>query len=49
MTILLEADLVDSVKPGDWVEVTGVYKTVANHSSVQNAIFKTVMIATGVK
>lgn len=49
MTILLDDDMVDSIKPGDWVEITGVYKTVANHSSMQNAIFKTIMIATGVK
>ncbi len=49
VTILLEEDFVDLVKPGDWVEITGVYKTVANHSSYQNAIFKSLMIATGVK
>lgn len=33
VTILLEKDLVDKVKPGDWVEVTGVYKTISNHST----------------
>ena len=49
MTILLEEDLVDKVKPGDWVEVTGVYKTVSSFASRQNAIFKTLLIATGVK
>lgn len=49
MTILLQGDLVDKVKPGDRVEVTGVYKTISSHSTMQNAVFKTLMIATGIK
>ena len=49
VTVVLENDLVDKVKPGDRVEITGVYKTIANHSSKTSGVFKTVLIGTGVK
>jgi len=47
--VLLQRDLVDSVKPGDRVEVTGVYKTIANEGSNHNGLFKTCLIATGIQ
>jgi len=42
---MLEEDLVDRVKPGDRVEIVGVYKTIANKSSVNLGIFRTVILA----
>lgn len=39
ITVVLDGPLVDSVKPGDRVEVTGVYKTVAGEKSSMNGVF----------
>ena len=47
--VILEGSLVDQVKPGDRIEITGVYKAVAQHTSAQNGFFKTVLVGTGVK
>ena len=41
----MEEDLVDRVKPGDRVEVVGVYKTIVNKSSSNLGIFRTVILA----
>ena len=37
--VILDGPLVDKVKPGDRVEVTGVYKTVANEKSAYTGVF----------
>lgn len=47
--VVMEGHLVDKVKPGDRVEITGVYKAVAQHTSAHNGFFKTILVATGVK
>ena len=43
--VVLENDLVDRVKPGDRVQISGVYRVI--HQG-QNGLFKSVLIATGV-
>lgn len=48
-SVLLQRDLVDAVKPGDRIEVTGVYKTIANLGTNHNGMFKTCLIATGIE
>jgi len=46
--VVLQNDLVDKVKPGDRIEVTGVFR--AKRKSMSNsAITDTVLIATGIK
>ncbi len=42
-------DLTNQVKPGDRVEVIGVYKTVPTEHTSYDGIFKQVLIATNVK
>jgi DNA replication licensing factor MCM3 len=46
--VILEDDLVDRAKPGDRVQIVGVYKCVNTSSAVNNAVFKTIFVATGV-
>lgn len=46
--VVLEEDLVDKVKPGDRIQVTGVYKAIANQNSMQNAIFRGALVATNI-
>jgi len=46
--VILERDLVDKVKPGDRVEVNGVYKCMAQSGS-SSGVFRQVLIATGIK
>jgi len=46
--VVLEDDLADKVKPGDRVQVIGVYKAVANHTTSQNGYFKVVLVATSI-
>lgn len=48
VTIFLQDDLVDKVKPGDRVEVTGVFKCIASQSSQTSGVFRTVVVATGI-
>lgn len=48
VTIFLQDDLVDKVKPGDRVEVTGVFKCTAGQSSQTSGVFRSVIIGTGV-
>lgn len=45
--VILENDLVDKVKPGDRVEVNGVFR--CDKGGNNTAIFQTVLVATGVK
>jgi DNA replication licensing factor MCM3 len=44
--VLLENDLVDSLKPGDRVQVAGVFRV--NHRGLSGD-FRSVLVATGVK
>jgi len=47
--VILQNDLVDSIKPGDRVEVTGVYRAAPNvHMGVTRGTFRTHIISTGV-
>lgn len=48
VNVILENDLVDKVKPGDRVQCTGVYRTLAPHSTQSSGIFRTFVIATGI-
>ena len=47
--VFLEDDLVDWVKPGDRVEITGVFKCVSTASSSTSGVFKTIVVGTGIK
>lgn len=46
--VVLEDDLVDKVKPGDRIQVVGIYKAITSDNSMQNGIFKGVLIATNI-
>ena len=47
--VILQNDLVDSIKPGDRVEVTGVYRAAPNvHMGVTRGTFRTQIVASGV-
>lgn len=47
--MLLENDLVDKVKPGDRVEVTGVFRCSASHSGgMTTGVFRNLIVATGI-
>ena len=46
--VILERDLVDKVKPGDRVEVSGVYRCIPQ-SGITSGVFKQVLVATGIK
>ena len=47
--VILEGDLVDKVKPGDRIQVNGVFKTVSNMSTNNSGTVKTVLIGTNVQ
>jgi DNA replication licensing factor MCM3 len=47
--VILEGDLVDCMKPGDRMEVVGVYKTVTSTTSINTGVFRTILIATNIK
>jgi DNA replication licensing factor MCM3 len=47
--VILDDDLVDSVKPGDRVQLVGIYRTLGNRNTNHNsALFKTVILANNV-
>jgi DNA replication licensing factor MCM3 len=46
--VVLENDLVDRVKPGDRIEVTGVFKCIAPGFSNIQGNFRNVIVATGI-
>ena len=46
--VVLENDLVDKIKPGDRIQVQGVFRCVPNMGSSTNGIFRNVLIATGI-
>lgn len=44
--VILDDDLVDKVKPGDRVQLVGIYRTLGNRNTNHNsAVFKTVILA----
>ena len=47
--VILEHDLVDKVKPGDRIQVSGVFMTVPGMSTSQSGIFRNFLVATGVQ
>lgn len=47
--INLEEDLVDKVKPGDRVQVIGIYKTIAFNSANFGGVFRTVLVASNIQ
>ena len=49
VTIFLEEDLVDKVKPGDRVDVTGLFKCISSHNSATSGVFRTLIVATGIQ
>ncbi|RCI13760.1 hypothetical protein L249_8156 [Ophiocordyceps polyrhachis-furcata BCC 54312] len=47
--VILDDDLVDLVKPGDRVQLTGIFRTLGNRNTTHNsALFKTVILANNV-
>ena len=47
--VVLEDDLVEKVKPGDRVEVIGVFKCVGKQGGIGNGVFRTVLVATSIR
>ena len=47
--VILEGDLVDKVKPGDRIQVNGIFKTISTVSTNANGSVKTVLIGTNVQ
>ncbi|PFH58168.1 hypothetical protein XA68_14072 [Ophiocordyceps unilateralis] len=47
--VILDDDLVDLVKPGDRIQLTGIFRTLGNRNSTHNsALFKTIILANNV-
>jgi len=46
--VLLDDDLVDRVKPGDRIQLVGIYKSLGNRAGESSAIFRTMIIAINV-
>ena len=40
--------MVDKCKPGDRVEIRGIYKCLANGGTINTGVFKTVLVATDI-
>ena len=47
--VVLEGDLVDKVKPGDRIQVNGVFKTISTMSTNNSGSVKTVLIGTNIQ
>jgi DNA replication licensing factor MCM3 len=43
--VILESDLVDIAKPGDRINIVGVYKCFASVSSSESGIFRPLLLA----
>ena len=48
MDLFLDDDLVDTVKPGDRVRCSGVYRALTHSSAVCSGFFRTVVLANSV-
>ncbi|KAK7927679.1 DNA replication licensing factor mcm3 [Apiospora marii] len=47
--VILDDDLVDKVKPGDRIQMVGIYRTLGNRNTNHNsALFRTVMLANNI-
>lgn len=46
--VLLDDDLVDRVKPGDRIQLVGIYKSLGNRAGEGSAIFRTLIIANNI-
>ena len=49
VSVVLQGELVNSVKPGDRVQMIGIYKLVAGFQSKERGIFKPIFICLSVK
>lgn len=49
VTVILQGDLVGSVKPGDRVQMVGIYKIISNNVTKERGIFKPYFICLSVK
>ncbi len=49
ISAVLEGDLVDNCKPGDRVQIVGVYRAIANSAQNTSGFFKTLVIANNVR
>lgn len=49
VTVILQGDLVNCVKPGDRVQMIGIYKLVASAQSKEKGIFRPYFICLSVK
>ena len=47
--VILENDLVEKIKPGDRVQVTGVFRAKPPHGMNNSPSFSTVLVATGIQ
>ncbi|KAG5184700.1 MCM2/3/5 family-domain-containing protein [Tribonema minus] len=47
--VLLDNDLVDRVKPGDRVQISGVYRAIAGSQDGGSGLFRTVLLANNIK
>ena len=46
--VYVEGDLVDLVKPGDRVNIVGIYRALANGGGTTNGMFRTILLANSV-
>ena len=46
--VILEHDLVDKIKPGDRIQVSGVFMAVPGMSTTTSGVFRNFLIATGI-
>ncbi|KAI8917550.1 MCM2/3/5 family-domain-containing protein [Powellomyces hirtus] len=47
--VILDDDLADRVKPGDRVQIVGVFRSLGKHAASVSAIFKTVILANNIR
>ncbi|KAJ3072880.1 MCM DNA helicase complex subunit, partial [Quaeritorhiza haematococci] len=47
--VILDDDLVDKVKPGDRVQIVGVYRSLGKHAASLSAMFRTFLLANNIK
>ncbi|KAJ3160151.1 MCM DNA helicase complex subunit [Geranomyces michiganensis] len=49
LDVILDDDLADRVKPGDRVQIVGVFRSLGKHAASISAIFKTVILANNIR